>query len=78
MESTDSPRKLPKVTYLERERKKPELEEFGPEKMGGSARKGSYQTFFLCRFDFKRLRRLCLDIFSLRFFFRLPIKFEVP
>ena len=28
---------------------------------------------FLCRFDFKRLRRLCLFIFRRRFFFRLPM-----
>ena len=28
---------------------------------------------FLWRLDFKRLRRLCLFIFSRRFFFRLPI-----
>jgi len=35
-----------------------------------------YQAFFLWRFDFKRLRRLCFDILSLRFFFRLPIDFS--
>ncbi len=34
-----------------------------------------YQAFFLWRFDFKRLRRLCFDIFSARFFLRLPIVF---
>jgi hypothetical protein len=29
----------------------------------------------LCRLAFKRLRRLCLFIFSRRFFFRLPMVF---
>ena len=28
---------------------------------------------FLCRLDFKRLRRLCFDILRRRFFFKLPI-----
>ena len=31
------------------------------------------QVRFLCRFDFKRLRRLCFDILRRRFFFRLPM-----
>jgi hypothetical protein len=33
------------------------------------------QVRFLCRLAFKRLRRLCLFIFSRRFFFRLPMVF---
>jgi hypothetical protein len=28
---------------------------------------------FLCRLDFRRLRRLCFDIFRRRFFLRLPM-----
>ena len=32
---------------------------------------------FLWRFDFKRLRRLCLFIFKRRFFFRLPMVVRV-
>ena len=34
------------------------------------------QVRFWWRWDFKRLRRLCLFIFSRRFFFRLPIGFR--
>ena len=35
--------------------------------------KKTYQSFFLCRLDLVRLRRLCLFIFKRRFFLRLPI-----
>lgn len=33
----------------------------------------AYQVFFLCRLDFKRLRRLWLFIFKRRFFFKFPM-----
>ena len=41
------------------------------------SRRAAYfcQVRFLCRLAFKRLRRLCLFIFSRRFFFRLPMVF---
>lgn len=35
--------------------------------------KTTYQLRFLWRFDFKRLRRLCLFIWRRRFFLRLPM-----
>ena len=39
--------------------------------------RSDYHVRFLCRFDFKRLRRLCFDIFRRRFFFRLPMVIKV-
>lgn len=34
------------------------------------------QVRFLCRFAFRRLRRLCFDIFRRLFFFRFPIEIK--
>ncbi len=36
-----------------------------------------YHVRFLCRLAFKRLRRLCCDIFRRRFFLRLPMILKV-
>ncbi len=37
----------------------------------------NYQARFLCLLDFKRLLRLCFDIFRRRFFLRLPMIWKV-